>query len=110
VPDDETAQKVNDNLDFYRPSSDLGLKAGTGSTTAVVKWETDETFADDQLSRRPVAIGWVIREGNRCRASDLSGNPDVRFGSKTDIATRPRHVRFTPDSGHSSVQVGCVLL
>ena len=25
---------------------------------------------------------------------------DVRFGSKADIAIRPRHVRFTPESGH----------
>ena len=27
--------------------------------------------------------------------------PDVRFGSGTDIEARPRHVRFTPNSGHS---------
>jgi hypothetical protein len=26
---------------------------------------------------------------------------DVRFGSKADIVPRPRHVRFTPESGHS---------
>jgi hypothetical protein len=32
---------------------------------------------------------------------------NVRFGSEADILTSPRHVRFTPDSGHSSVQVGC---
>ena len=25
---------------------------------------------------------------------------DVRFGSKADIAARPRNVRFTPESGH----------
>jgi hypothetical protein len=31
----------------------------------------------------------------------------VRFGSLADITARSRHVRFTPDSGHSSVQVGC---
>ena len=29
------------------------------------------------------------------------------FGSLADITARSRHVRFTPDSGHSSVQVGC---
>src|SRR5262249_29986589 len=27
---------------------------------------------------------------------------DVRFGSKADIASVPRHVRFTPESGHCS--------
>jgi hypothetical protein len=32
---------------------------------------------------------------------------DVRFGSLADITARSRHVRFTSDSGHSSVQVGC---
>jgi hypothetical protein len=32
---------------------------------------------------------------------------DVRFGSLADIVQRQRHVRFTPDSGHSSVRVGC---
>ena len=31
---------------------------------------------------------------------------DVRFGSLADIIQRQRHVRFTPDSGHSSVPVG----
>jgi hypothetical protein len=31
---------------------------------------------------------------------------DVRYGSLADIVQRRRHVRFTPDSGHSSVQVG----
>ena len=30
---------------------------------------------------------------------------NVRFGSLADIVQPSRHVRFTPDSGHSSVQV-----
>ena len=29
---------------------------------------------------------------------------NVRFGSLADITARSCHVRFTPDSGHSSVQ------
>jgi hypothetical protein len=29
------------------------------------------------------------------------------WGSKAAIASRSRQVRFTPDSGHSSVHVGC---
>jgi hypothetical protein len=32
---------------------------------------------------------------------------DVRFGSLADITARSRHVRLTPDSGHSWVQGGC---
>jgi hypothetical protein len=34
---------------------------------------------------------------------------DVRFGSLADMTDRLCHVRFTPDSGHSSAQVGCPL-
>ena len=33
--------------------------------------------------------------------------PDVRFGSLADITPRARHVRFTPDSGHSSDGLAC---
>jgi hypothetical protein len=32
---------------------------------------------------------------------------NFRFGSLADIVQRPRHVRFTPNSGHSSVQLEC---
>jgi hypothetical protein len=39
------------------------------------------------------------------KRSRLNGN--VRYGSLADILTSSRHVRFTPDCGHSSVQVGC---
>jgi len=35
-----------------------------------------------------------------------SAKRNVRFGSLADITVGSRHVRFTPDSGHSSVQVG----
>ncbi|MGB8048532.1 MAG: hypothetical protein WCF53_11630, partial [Pseudolabrys sp.] len=30
-------------------------------------------------------------------------NPNVRFGSKVDICGAKRHVRFTPESGHSTL-------
>jgi hypothetical protein len=33
---------------------------------------------------------------------------NIRFGSKADMLTSPRHVRFTPDSRHSSVKVECL--
>jgi hypothetical protein len=33
----------------------------------------------------------------------------VRHGSEADIALRPRHVRFTPQGGHSQVTVRCPL-
>jgi hypothetical protein len=32
---------------------------------------------------------------------------DVRFGSLADITARARHVRFTPDSGHSADELAC---
>ena len=37
----------------------------------------------------------------------VSASTNVRYGSLTEITPRWRHVRFTPDSGHSTVQVGC---
>jgi hypothetical protein len=41
-----------------------------------------------------------------CLTANQSENY-VSFGSLADITGRSCHVRFTPDSGHSSVQVGC---
>ena len=35
--------------------------------------------------------------------------PISAFGSIADIGTRPRHVRFTPKSGHSVAHLGCPL-
>jgi hypothetical protein len=35
--------------------------------------------------------------------------PDVRFGSKADMCSAKRHVRFTPNSGHSGRQSACLL-
>jgi hypothetical protein len=43
----------------------------------------------------------------RCIAMVTVALSNVRLGSLADITARSRHVRFTPDSGHSSVQVGC---
>jgi hypothetical protein len=34
----------------------------------------------------------------------LQSNLNVCSGSKADVSARPRHVRFTPKSGHSSEQ------
>src|SRR6476619_6833053 len=33
----------------------------------------------------------------------------VGFGSKADIASRPRHVRYSPQSGHSSARIAGLL-
>jgi len=38
-----------------------------------------------------------------------AGPSNVRYGSKADIASRPRHVRYSPQSGRSSARVGCPL-
>jgi hypothetical protein len=35
------------------------------------------------------------------------GAAHVRFGSEADIAPAPRHVRFTPESGHQLSALGC---
>src|SRR5262249_971833 len=47
---------------------------------------------------------------NRARSRELPPadcQPDVRFGSKADISQRNRHVRFTPESGHSQCTSPC---
>jgi hypothetical protein len=38
------------------------------------------------------------------------GTADVRFGSKADMATRQRDVRFTPNNGHSAATHGSIRL
>src|SRR5215469_3443670 len=44
------------------------------------------------------------------RHKDEGGSTaDVRFGSKAEIAARPRNVRFTPKSGHQLSALGCLL-
>ena len=46
------------------------------------------------------------RAGYRIRACAKHA-PDVRFGSKADIASRLPHVRFTPKSGHRVARLAC---
>jgi hypothetical protein len=62
--------------------------------------------------------GCVIRSswsiGSTVRKPRLTPNrrtlqPNACFGSIAGIAARSRHVRFTPNSRHSSVQVECPL-
>ena len=58
---------------------------------------------------------WSCRQLNRCDTETPpshypSSRPlNVRFGSLADITARSRHVRFTPDSGHSSASWPCPL-
>src|SRR5262249_12503654 len=40
---------------------------------------------------------------------DVRLRPHVRFGSLADIKERQSHVRFTPESRHSSAPVACPL-
>ena len=49
----------------------------------------------------------MTRDRRQCPGRNAPQN--VRFGSKADITSRPRHFRFSPNSRHSSVQVECRL-
>jgi len=50
----------------------------------------------------------VLSHGHCCTFETGSGwARHVRFGSSADMTARSRHVRFTPNSRHSSVQAGC---
>ena len=68
----------------------------------------------DNLSREPNRCGTdsgpSIRPSNcpgGVQTRRVKGRPNVRFGSLADIPRCSRHVRFTPNNGHSSAQVGC---
>jgi len=43
-----------------------------------------------------------ILDRELCREPPFGQVANVRFGSLADIRVRPRDVRFTPNSGHSS--------
>jgi hypothetical protein len=58
-----------------------------------------------KLSRR--GYQKVTNQEPPSASSPREASRDVRFGSLADITARSRHVRFTPDSGHSSVQLEC---
>ena len=66
----------------------------------------DET---DDLPRRQAASQYNHAEDARQIYRFSSGEANVRYGSLADIAARSRHVRFTPNSGHSSVQLDFAL-
>src|SRR5262249_1876697 len=51
-----------------------------------------------EIGSKPPFIGVMVG------ASDCSVLSNVRFGSLADISQCNRHVRFTPESGHSAVR------
>jgi hypothetical protein len=53
------------------------------------------------LSRAPMATDQEIMGRSVLAIRQVN----VRFGSLADIASRPRHVRYSPQSGHSSARV-----
>jgi len=65
------------------------------------------------LKRGPLPGGGRSVENQRIRQSkrrfagvvhEIGGSTNVRFGSLADIASRPRHVRYSPQSGHSTAR------
>ena len=57
---------------------------------------------------RQLVLGFMLR---RFTPAGLVGprSRNVRFGSKADICSAKRHVRFTPKSGHVRCNLGCPL-
>ena len=53
-------------------------------------------FAAEQFTAALVGFS-LSATGSQCMFN-------VRFGSKADISACPRHVRFTPESGHGSAR------
>ncbi len=74
---------------------------------------------EEHVSHRSFWLRRLVRQQRKnCRHSTAvyaakwqeSGGPtNVWYGSKADIVSRPRHVRFTPDSGRSTMQLECPL-
>jgi hypothetical protein len=64
-----------------------------------------------RTNQRRAKTEWLRSMGLASRTKDngQSAGPNVRFGSPTDIATCPRQVRFTPNTGHSSGRLECRL-
>jgi NAD(P)-dependent dehydrogenase (short-subunit alcohol dehydrogenase family) len=75
------------------PGSSRRSKPSAGSTSSYPMLES-RSWSDPLQGTSPAGLA-----DSRVR--------QVRFGSLDDITAGSRHVRFTPDSGHSSVQVGC---
>src|SRR5262245_28554010 len=48
-----------------------------------------------------------MAEANRNKFPDIAPRHDVRFGSRADVRTAKRQVRFTPNSDHESRHVRC---
>jgi hypothetical protein len=47
-------------------------------------------------------------KSRRLKAADAAAKY-IRFGSKADICSAKRHVRFTPESGHVQCTSSCLL-
>jgi hypothetical protein len=61
--------------------------------------------------------GWVLARRCMCHPKDFGkaltlapGEPNVRFGSKSDISQRLSDVRFTPESGYCGRLLQCMEL
>jgi hypothetical protein len=90
-------------LSFFGTYTALSRAILQGETSAPASWSKvlcraliPEIPAPKENENRAL-IRWVVIRAN------------VRFGSLADIGQPIRDVRFTPDSRHSSAQVGCPL-
>ena len=107
----------------YRPARSPANMSAHRATSASVSVSVPTSWSEalrarSRCSRSPWKVRWpstwplASPHSNCGRRSDgrcLSGEADVRFGSKPDIHTAKSHVRFTPESGHVRCNPGCPL-
>jgi hypothetical protein len=56
------------------------------------------------VARQLIGKGDIYMGRKAKKFTKIDANLNVRFGSLADLLTSPRHVRYSPQSGHSSAR------
>jgi len=108
----DRARKVSQGMRESFRLHDMPVQGTKGSGSVGVRREISrsglgmfEAVMNATLDKKILRNSSRIKEKQTSRGSGTLRRPYVRFGSSADIASRPRHVRYSPQSGHSSARV-----
>jgi hypothetical protein len=103
------AGRLSDPRLLGRKVEILGIRICNAGLVAGLAGEPDE----EALQGGQGSINGCLAQRLTASVTSLAGEIalilDVRFGSKADICSAKRHVRFTPESGHQFVSFACPL-